>query len=579
MKRLGKYLLALLLIPAFYACKSFEGAKVAVKPDPLEVHADSVEFTVRAVIPPKSGIKKGGTYMGQIVIQNDGNTYQMTRVNIPFAKYPDIKKKGASITVGAIQPYEPGMNGGMLMALNRYERKGKTVELPDCTLAPCCITTSLLVCREYQYLQAEHEYESRVPITLEAKFLFPQDVSKIQPSEYEKSSIEAIGEFLEQQYEATRITLQGYASPEGPYSRNEELAIERLTNVQEWLIEKMKEEGYDAQLDSSFFRLETTTEDWEGFKANLDQTNYPEDVKRQIIEIISAGYDPAVTEKKVLTLVGGVDEVEFILAPLRRTTIRVEGYNTAHTEEQIESFVSDFVSGSKDNKDAKRFFQQEEMLYAAMQQEDTDAREKLLTAYTRLYPDDFRGYNNLGVLALQNDLPDEALDYLTIADKKSPNNHVVLNNLGVVYLQKNNYPEALDRLQSAYSNKNAPEVAFNMGVGYEKTANYAMGSDMFDAASDLGCADFNAGLCKLLMGDLAGAKSDIENAIRQDKNNAMAYYLLAIVGARSGDANLMTLNLKRAVQIDRMLADKAVDDLEFRKYHDNAEFNVAIQTR
>jgi Tfp pilus assembly protein PilF/outer membrane protein OmpA-like peptidoglycan-associated protein len=558
-----------------FACKSFEGAKVKVTPDPLEVHADSVQFKVKAKVPPKSGIRKGGTYMGQLVIQNQGKSYQMTRVTIPYEKYPDIRKRGASVSVSAKQPYQEGMNGGTLLANNRYVRKGKEHELPKKEMAKCCITTSKLVCEDPKLMLSEHDYTKKVPITLEAKFQFPQDVFEIQPTEYEKAEIEAIGEFLEKQYKTTNITISGFASPEGAFSRNKMLSINRSKQVKKWLTEQLKKNGYEAQFDSSFFKVNTTTEDWEGFKANLDRTNYSEDIKRQIIQIISAGYEEDLKEKKILGLVGGVEEVEFILAPLRRATIVLEGYSSSHSDDEIKAFAQKFANGNKSKDELEQFYKKEELLYAADLVEDNAVKMKLLKEFTRLYPDDARGYNNLGVYAMRDGKTEEALDYLKIADKKSENNAAVMNNMGAAQMMKGNYGGALSNLQTAYSNESTQEVAFNMGVAHQKMASYSMAADMFESAGDLQCAHYNAGLTKLLMNDLAGAKSDLEDAIRKDKNRALNYYAMAIVGARSADKNLMTLNLKRAVQINEDLAIKAQNDLEFRRYFDDPEFKVA----
>ena len=576
MQRYAVYALMLAVLPAFFACKSFEGATVNVKPNPLEVHADSVKATVRASIPPKSGIRKKGIYRGQIAIKGDGNTYQMASVAVRYEDVPDIKKLGVTKSIDIQQPYQEGMNGGKLVAENYYERKGKTFELDPIDLAPCCITTSLLICEDYKMISVPAEYEAQVPITLEAKFQFPQDVSKIQPTEYEKGSINDIGEFLEKKYAATKVRLEGFASPEGPYARNKRLAIERMRNVQEWLIAELDTNGYEIQKDSTFFELATTTEDWEGFKANLDKTNYPEDVKRQIIEIISSGLEPEVMERKVLNLVGGVNEVEFILAPLRRTTIRLEGESSSHSDEQIKQFVADFVAKKKSKKDMEEFFEKEEMLYASELVESTDHKVAVLEEYTRLNPSDFRGLNNLGVIMYEESETDEALEMLRRAEDRADNNPTVQNNIGVVYLMRKDYAEGAANLEEAYASLTSKEAAFNLGVLKEKRAKYEDAASLFEKANDITCASYNAGLSNLLSGDLAGAKSDIENAIRNNKDRAMNYYLMSIVGARSADKNLLLLNLKRAVQIDRELSEKAIADLEFRRYWDDAEFNAAV---
>ena len=559
------------------SCKTFEGAQVTVKPNPLEVHADSIKFNVKAVVPPKSGFKKKGVYHGRLVIKGEGGEFEVGRVTISSEQFPNIKKEGASVSYDGNVEFQEGMDGGMLVAENRYERKKKKVELPELKLAPCCITTSRLVADIDQVIFTDVEYQPRTPITLEAKFQFPQDVYEIQPTELEKAEIKAIGDFLNKKYQATKVTIEGYASPEGTYKRNEFLSVNRAKQVQNWLIDQLKKHGYNVYLDSSFFEFKTTTEDWEGFIQNLNQLNLPEATKQQIIQIVSAGYDPAVTERKVMALVGGVEKVEFILAPLRRATIRLEGYTSAFTDEQIDSIVNDFKAGKITEDKLTELLDDEALRYAMHRTKDLDTQIALMKAYVRKHPNDFRGYNDLGALLIKKGFYDEAIEVLTTANNKKPNHYAVLNNLGVAQKHKKNYAEAFVNLQSSYSAKATPEAAFNLGVLYEKTAQYNEAATQFGNASSLLRAKYNQGLSKLLMGDLAGAKMDLEDEIRKDKNHALSYYVLAIVGARSGDANLLAVNLRKAVQLDPKLAKKASKDLEFRKYWTSTQFQSAIK--
>ncbi len=566
---------------ALYSCKTFEGAQVNVTPNPLEVHADSVQFKVTASIPPKAGFKKGGKYYGRLVIKGEGGEFEVGRVTIAYEQFPDIKKQGAKTSYEGKVLYQEGMNGGTLTAINRYERKKKKIDLPELPLAPCCITTSLLVDPTDQviYLGKNVRYQTKTPITLEAKFQFPQDVYKIQPTEYEKAEIKAIGDFLSKKYEAKKVYLEGFASPEGTYKRNQFLSVHRAKEVQNWLIDQLKKYGYKVYLDSTFFSVRTTTEDWQGFLDNLNQLSIPEETKQKIIQIVSAGYDPATTERKVMALVGGAEKVEFILAPLRRATIRLEGFTGKHTNEQIDSITNAFLS-NPNSVDLSKEFEQEEFMYAIQRVDDIDKRIELYRAYVRAYPKDVRGYNDLGAALIEKGLYDEALDILTQAEKMSGQSqyrYAVLNNLGVIQKQKKNYKDALTYLQTSYNAQSTPQAAYNLGVVYEKMAMYDKAAEYFGLATGIPRAKYNAGLSKLLMEDYAGAKADLESAIRENKNDALAYYVLAIVGARSADNNLMILNLKKATELDRSYAQKAAKDLEFRKYWKSQEFQTAIK--
>lgn len=567
----------------FTHCKQFQGATASVRPNPLEVHGDSVRFTVKGTIPPKSGFKKGGSYVGKLVIRGESKEYDASSMTAAEDKFPNIRKEGANITHSASVKFEEGMDGGKLFAVNRYIRKNKTKELPDVELAPCCITTSRLRCsgqggnEDSDLILSKFEYEKSQPITLDAKFQFPQNVFEIQPTEYEKQDIKAIGEFLTKKYTATRIRLEGFASPEGTYRRNQFLSINRSKEVQKWLLGELQKQGYTVQLDSSFFQITTTTEDWEGFKANLDKTTYPEDVKRQVIQIVSAGYDEDVKEKKIMALVGGADQVESILAPLRRATVVLEGNAASHTDQQIKDMLKGFASGKNKEDELATFFKKEEFLYGVSLIEEADAKKKSIVAFNKLFADDYRGNNDLGVYLLKAQQSEDALKELQAAEQKKKGDPMILNNLGVALKRLGRLEEALAKFEESLAVKKTPEASFNAGMLFLQNGQYAKAAERFDAAGTASCAKFYSSLCKLLTNDLAGAKADIETAIRKDKDSPLSYYVLAIVGARSSDATLLNSNLKRAVQLDSGLSEKAAKDLEFRRFFNNAEFRGAIQ--
>nr|BAL57452.1 outer membrane lipoprotein P61 [uncultured Bacteroidetes bacterium] len=559
-------------------CGKFKGTVATVTPNPLEVHADSVKYSIKVTVPPNAGFRRKSTYQGKLVVKNGSNRYEIKSVTISADDYPkkQLKKEGTTVSTQGIFAFQEGMDGGMLVAENSYERKGKTFDLPDADLAPCCITTSRLVDSRPYVLYEQHTYTSKRPLTLEALFQFPQNVYEIQPGEYERQAVRDIVAFLQKKYPATSVTLAGYASPEGRFKRNQFLSLNRYKEVQKWLIEQMRKEGYKEYLDSTFFKVSATPQDWEGFKQNLAQTSLPENVKQQVVQVIASNMNPDAKEQKVMQLVGGPKEVEFILAPLRRTQVRLEGFSGRLSDAQIDSIASAFLNGQASQEALLNALMQEELYFATTRQQDKARRERLLKAYISRYSQDHRALNDLGALALLAGRLDEAMDYLNTANRYSANNPAVLNNMGLVYAARKEYAQAAQAFQASYAARPTPEAAFNLGVIYEKTAQYAAAAEAFANAGDLPAAHYNAGLSRLLMNDLAGAKVELEKAIGQNSNDALAYYVLAIVGARSADTNLLVTNLRKAVQANRDLAKKAQSDLEFRKQRDSAEFKAAL---
>lgn len=564
--------LAVIVSMGFSSCKVFQGSEVTCMPDPLEVHADSITFTIKAGVPPKSGMKKGGTYIGE------GKIGGVSQGKIVFSadKYPDIKKMGLDTSITFKRSYFDKMNGKDLVIKQSYERKGKTFELPDLeNLCSCCITTPYNVFEGSYLLFSKHEYQKEVKAERSAKFNFPKNVFAIQEGEFNKGDIAAIGEYLKAKYITDKVIIEGFASPEGPYARNVELSVNRSKEVQAWLTEQLKAAGYDNYLDSTFFDIRVTNEDWDGFKNSI-QGKYSPEVTNQIITLVSAGLDPNDLEKQIMALVGGKDKVEYILAPLRRATIKMAGYEKRRTDEEIDKIASDFIRGN--GADLKTVFEKEEWLYAVSRRQKMSGKKALLESFRDAYPTDPRAFNDLGVIALLNGDLDAGSNYLDKAYKLKKDDYGVLNNAGVAYLKQGKYRDAKTVLESSIATTSSPEANFNMGVVLEKMARYNQAVEKFNLAGELDGAQYNAGLCKLLRGDVNGAKTSFNEAIRKSGDTmAEPYYGLAIAGARSKDASLMGANLKKACKIDGSNKDRARKDLEFRNYYTSAEFKAAVQ--
>jgi tetratricopeptide (TPR) repeat protein len=580
-------------------CKSFKGASVSVTPNPLEVHADSVKFTAKADIPPKSGFRKKGVYSGKLLIRQSGLTYDVSTVTVSQEQYPDIKKSGASITHRVNTAFKEEWDRGKLIAQPNYQRKKKNVTLPELELASCCITTPRLVClRDFLESKTPEEanltvsswnpYTPAPPTDINAKFQFPKDVYKIQPNEYEKGEIKNIVSLLNSKKNTSKITLAGYASPEGPFARNQKLAINRLKEVQNWLIEQLKQNGYTAYLDSTFFTLSTTSEDWQGFKNNLEQMAFDKATKDEIIRIASEAWNEDLKERKIMAIVGGADKVEVILAPLRRTTIRIQGASPDLSKEEIQKTLTDFLSGRKKSADLQGYFKSpEQMAEGIANFKSNSEKKKLFAEYAKLYPDDWRGHNDYGVYAMLEGDIDGGVNSLRTANAKKPQDPTILNNIGIGLMAMKNYTEALKYFEESHNLQKTPLAAYVLGLEMIKRAKYPRAVEYLQyaisrsaekmglAPKTLGCAQHNLGLAQLLVNEAAESKKALEASIDKANDYALSYYVLAILGARNGDETIVVTNLQKAIQLDKKLGEKAVTDLEFRKFHNSEAFKRA----
>ncbi|HON20442.1 MAG TPA: hypothetical protein PLW70_03815, partial [Bacteroidales bacterium] len=111
---------------------------------------------------------------------------------------------------------------------------------------------------------------------------------------------------------------------------------------------------------------------------------------------------------------------------------------------------------------------------------------------------------------------------------------------------------------------------YNMGVVNMKLGNYSDAANVFKATK----CNYNVALNQVLSKDYTAAKSTVECI--QNKE-AKEYYLMAIIGARTNDANLLFKNLAKACEINPDMKKQALKDIEFKNFRDNAAFKDAIK--
>jgi Flp pilus assembly protein TadD len=201
-------------------------------------------------------------------------------------------------------------------------------------------------------------------------------------------------------------------------------------------------------------------------------------------------------------------------------------------------------------------------------QGDTAAKERVYKYYMDKYPNDWAGRNNYAALLLQKGQYEEANTMFEALHNEFRNNDTIHNNLGVAKRHLRKYNEAKEHYTTAASG--GVKENNNLGILYIKYGDYASSVSSFEADR----CDYNVALAYTLNGDYETAKRKIECI--EDKT-ADVYYLRAIIGARSGDKELMTTSLTRAVQMDASLRDLAKEDLEFRKYNTTSEFTNSIR--
>lgn len=113
------------------------------------------------------------------------------------------------------------------------------------------------------------------------------------------------------------VEITGYASPEGPYQRNEELAYKRTLALRDFLQETVRYRELP-------YRTASMAEDWEGLKAALERSGMV--YREELMMIIAAHLPPDKKEENMKKLDAGKAYKlleQHILPQLRRTVCEI----------------------------------------------------------------------------------------------------------------------------------------------------------------------------------------------------------------------------------------------------------------
>jgi tetratricopeptide (TPR) repeat protein len=230
---------------------------------------------------------------------------------------------------------------------------------------------------------------------------------------------------------------------------------------------------------------------------------------------------------------------------LRRAEINLSAKLKVRTDEQIKTLAI----SSPDS------LGMEELFYAATLQANTNDKFKVFESFARRYPEDFRGFNNMGAIYFEQGKFAEAQAEFEKAGRIAAKESMIQNNLGAVAAVRGDRKAASGFFTNAGGSK---EVTYNQ-------ANLSVAAGKYAAANTSygDVCTYNAALAKLLAGNVSGALQTLDCSA--DKESAEGFYLKAIIAARSGNTGGITENLSKAISIDAKLKERAKNDKEFLK--------------
>lgn len=525
-----------------------------VTPTPLEAVAGEVPATINGVFPEKYMKKKAVVTVTPVLKYEGGEavgqsaTFQGEKVE---GNGSEISYRlGGTYTMKTNFSYVPAMLESELYA--RFDAKlgKKTVSIPDVKIGYGVLATSDLLNRcVITASTAQDAFQRVIEQKQEANIKFLIGQANLRTSELSSVSIQGLVKILkeindmQEERALQTIEVSAYASPDGSYDLNEKLAEKRQDVSTGYLEKQLKHIDMQADINTRF-----TAEDWDGFQELISQSNLQD--KDVILRVLSMYQDPEEREQQIRNMSSVFTEIaEGILPELRRARLIVCYEVIGRSDDQImEQYAQDASKLSI-----------EELIYGAnMLVEDTGVRKQWYETCMKLYPNDYRAYNNMAQLAIMEGNSTAASSWLMKAKKANDKAAEVNANLAILALQENGDVEQATVLLGQASGSDT----FNEILG---NVNIAKGNYIQAQQNLANTYSNSAALVQILNKDYAEAQKTL-SAIRTP--DATTSYLKAILSARTGDTGALKSNLKVAIAGDSSLKARAAKDLEFEKYQE-----------
>ena len=520
-----------------------------VNPSPLEAKGGMVEATVTGTFPEKYFNKKAVVTVTPYLVYAEGETagapftYQGEKVqgNDQTISY----KAGGVVTMPVAFKYIPEMQKSALYLSFNVQQGKKTYELPRVKVADGVVATAELANAATVTPAITADKFQRIikeMYSADIKFLIQQ--TNIRAEELKSADMNAFHSQMREanaaeNVEIENVNISSYVSPDGNIDLNTRLAEGREANTVKMMEKQWKKDGITADLTAEF-----TAEDWEGFKELVSASNIQD--KDLILRVLEMNKDPEQREKEIKNLSSIYSALaDEILPQLRRSRITASINVIGKSDDEISALAAnDPASLSVD-----------ELLYAATLVKSNSAKSEIYRKVTEIYPDDYRGYNNLGMMYYKAGNYSEAERLYAEAAKRAPESAEVAMNKGLIELYEGNYADAAAAFGKA---GNVPEVNEALGVYYTKKGDYNAAVKAFgDSKSN------NAALAQIMVKDYNKARTTLGGITTPD---ATTYYLLALLGARTNNEQMVTTNLRQSFRLDSNMRERIVKDLEFVKF-------------
>ena len=401
--------------------------------------------------------------------------------------------------------------------------------------------SSIQALADVPYMQLmDHNFKRVRTISESADIFYEINSPKVRAAQLTSDQIELFETFVRENSAAEDVTLgtiysNGYASPDGPENFNQKLSAERSQSGEQAIKGKLK--GMDVQYDAAAYG-----EDWEGFRKLVEASNMPD--KDLILQVLSMYDSSARREQEIKNLSAVYNELKTkILPELRRTQLVASAEVVGLSDEELVAALN-----KKDNS-----LRLDEILYGATLLPTVDQQIVAYQMAADRY-NDVAAYNNLAVALMQKGNVNAAQEAIDKAARLN-SNPIVVNNMAAIAIAKGDLTTAKKYLSGLNSN----EAKQNLALIALQEGDYSA------AMRDL--KGYNLAVVEVVNGNYSAAKRALG-----DSKTADAEYLRGIIAMREGNSKDAADYLRKAIELDPSLRNKAMSDIEFAKLFVNGQF-------
>lgn len=528
-----------------------------VNPNPLEVVGQRVPATVTGHIPAKFFVKNAEvtvtpylTFNGEeVASQSYSFQGEKVRGNNPVINYDN----GGTVTIPVVYTYRPEMIRSELELAFTVRQGNKQYVLPRVKVADGVIATAAMAdASTVSPAMAPDRFQRIINEKYAADIRFLINQSNLRETELRSTEVRDLNARLVEannadNREIEEINISSYASPEGSLDFNTRLAESREQNTTNYLRNQLQR---DRISDFGDLTAQFTAEDWEGFQRLVAASDIQD--KELILNVLSRFSDPEQREQQIRNLSAIFDQLaDQILPQLRYSRITASINVIGKSDEEIQALF-------RSNPQALTV---DEILYCATLTGDPSEKMAIYKKASELFPDDYRAFNDLGLIQYEMGNYDGAKASFSAASRVAPQAAEPQMNLGLIALRDKDYRQANQKFSNAAG---IEELNDALGTYYIMTGDNAAAVKAFGSTKSN-----NAALAQILTKDYSKARATLGAISNPD---ATTYYLMAVLGARTNNDNMVTTNLRQAARLDSKMAQRASNDLEFANFNLSSVF-------